>query len=189
MTDSVSIEITKADFTRLQRYAEPLVDTPATALKRVLDRVEGSSELETPPPSEDLPTVFFEVPPMTHTKFLGGVIDGHAPDKNTWDAFLRLAFKIGKEKSGGFGELKRTSGANMVLEKKDVEGYKYDEYLGFSYQGVSTEDALSIVIRLTKSYQLMWRVEFEWRDKVGAAFPGRRATLGMAHDLVTGGIL
>jgi len=192
MTNLVTIQVEQDDFHRLQQYAEPLVDTPASALRKVLDKADASADekstkMETK--ENPLPIIFFAMPPITHTKFLGGVFEGRDPEKNTWDAFLRLALEICQSKAGDFDKLKRASGANIVAEVKNDKGYKYNTKLRFSYQGVSADDALSIIERLAKHFGLQWRAEFEWRDKQEAAFPGQRATLGMAHGQITGGII
>jgi hypothetical protein len=188
MAEMMSIDIFKSDFNRLKAIAEPLVDTPASIVSRILDAYQV---YEMPEPKhlsdEQLPMVFSVIPPMTHTKLLGAQIENRAPEKVNWDGLLRLALEIGLEKLGGFSDLKRVSGANMLQARKSDDGYKFVERLGFSYQGVSAEDALKIVERISKSLSLQWRIEFEWRDKPDAFLPGQRATLGMAFGLMTGG--
>ena len=72
----------------------------------------------------------------------------------------------------------------MVQTRKADDGYKFIEKLGFSYQGVSAEDALKIVERISKFLSLQWRIEFEWRDKPDAFLPGgaRDARYGFSSD-------
>lgn len=173
------IEISEFDFTRLQGYAEPLVDTPATALTKVLNKLEGiSSTASFAQPahsqSAEAPGVYgpTNLPPLTHTKFLSGRIGERKPEKNTWDSMVQLGLRCLFEKYGTAQNVRTKSGANLLSGSKTDEGYKFIPDLDLSYQGVSAEDAAKILIRIARDLEVALVVNFVWRDKAQAYKPG-----------------
>lgn len=173
----MKIEITDEDFHRLQALAEPLVDTPATVVARLLDFFETGqkADLDSEKEEKPLPGLSFEIPPLTHTKLLMARFNGKEPDRLTWDGLLRLALEESWKKAEDFQALKSAAGANMVDHNKSDQGYKYLPNLKLSYQGVSAEDAVKIIKRLTGYLWTECEFEFEWRNKPGACMPGKRA--------------
>ena len=129
-----------------------------------------------------------EIPPLTHTKFLDGKLEGVSPDKKSWDSFLLIALNAAFERLNDVDELRRVSGANLKNGRKEDEGYKFLSDKGYSYQGVSAEDAMKIVHRICKHFNWRCELEFEWRDKVDAFLPGSRAQLNIYGNLVNGGV-
>lgn len=178
-----TIELSDADFQRLQKIAVPLVDTPETVIRKLLDSYERTNG-KAPPPST-LPSASpgpkhydaRSIPPLTHTKLLAGEFDGVRPQRTTWDGLVRLALVRVWEKSGDVRELKRMAGANVVGGEKHDEGYKFLPSHGFSYQGVSAEDAAKIIVRCARALGCGACFEFEWRDKPEAHRPGQRAAV------------
>lgn len=172
-----SIEISEADFQRLQRIAVPLVDTPGTVMTKLLDSYEkanGATVPKTPAKSNVLQFDPGNIPPLTHTKLLAAEFDGETPSKITWDALVQLALTRVMKKCATIKDLQRQSGANVTNGEKRDEGYKFLASQGFSYQGVSAEDAAKIVIRCARSLGCSAFFEFEWRDKPEAFQPGKR---------------
>jgi hypothetical protein len=100
-----------------------------------------------------------------------------APDKINWDALVRLALTQVLDQFKTLKELRRCSGANVVQGKKSDDGYKFLASHGFSYQGVSAEDAAKIVIRCASALNCGLYFEFEWRNKEGAFRPGKRGVV------------
>ena len=179
-----TIEISDTDFKRLQKIAVPLVDTTATAFSRLLDYYEGDSGAppDAAPPTPQGPALIFgakNVPPMVHTKLLDGRFDGRAPEKVNWDGLVRMALVSTIDSCGSAKELHRLSGANVVSGTKVTDGYKHVPSHDFSYQGVSAEGAVDIVVRCAKALGRGAHVEFEWRNKDGAHRPGERAVLSV----------
>ena len=176
------IEIADRDFVRLQRVAVPFIDTPATALTKVLDALESlSAEIgdnRTQPIVSTMATYHHDnLPPLIHAKLLDAEFGGKQPDKMTWDALVRLALVEAKSKTGTVQGVQKISAANLIGGRKEDEGYKYVADHGFSYQGVSAEDAVKIVFRCAKVMGLDFSAEFEWRSKEDAFRPGERARL------------
>lgn len=174
------IDISDTDFPRLQALAEPFVDSPATVVSRLLDHFLASQEnrdksritLQEPTP---LAYSVNNIPPLKHTKLMVASFAGHSSKKNTWDAFVQLALSTAfVAMSRSLAELRRVSGANLANGRKVDEGFKYLDDLGFSYQGVSAEDAIQIVVRCARGLNEAFQVEFVWRDKPDAYKPGER---------------
>lgn len=176
-----TIDIFEADFSRLQRIAVPLVDTPATVFARLLDFYESVDKETRPAPSPPPPLANFDaktIPPMVHTKLLSASLGGVEPEKPAWDSLVRMALlKVFEANGKNVVELRRLSGANVAQGKKESDGYKYVPSHGFSYQGVSAEDAVSIIARCAKALRRAVIMDFEWRNKDGAFKPGERATI------------
>lgn len=178
-----TIEITDHDFTRLQKVAVPFIDTPATAFTKVMDAFERSmgcaNSVDVPVPAASTLPVYHHdnLPPLTHTKLLEARFGGVQPEKAAWDALVRLALVEVRNKVGTIQDLRKMAAANVVEGRKDDEGYKFLPEHGFSYQGVSAEDAVKIVFRCAKGLKVDFAAEFEWRSKEDAYRRGERARL------------
>lgn len=173
------IDISDHDFRRLQSYAEPFVDTPATALSKVLDLLESENASPQNVADSTASTKQAErysatsLPPLTHTKILSGRLGSVEPEKSTWDAMVCLALKSLQEKYDDIRMVRMKSGANIVAGSKLDEGYKFLSDCGFSYQGVSAEDAVKILLRSARDLGVEMVIEFVWRDKPEAYKPGQ----------------
>jgi hypothetical protein len=183
-----TIEISDADFRRLQEIAEPLVDSPADVCRRLLDlwfqqqeapasalTVADASEIHVYRES-DLPALA-KKKALLHTKLLAGRFGDRKPEKQNWDALVRLALVAVIDEHKTVEDLRRLSGANVVSGRKTDEGYKPVQQYGFSYQGVSAPDAVEIILRCARSLKQSVYVEFEWRNKAAAYRPGERAAI------------
>jgi hypothetical protein len=183
-----TIEISDADFRRLQQIAEPLVDSSSDVCRRLLDFwFQQQQRLASPPIAADASGIHVYREPdlpalakkkaLLHTKLLAGQFGDRKPDKQNWDAMVRLALVSVIDEHKTVEELRRLSGANVVSELKTDEGYKPIQDYGFSYQGVSAPDAVDIILRCARSLKQPVYLEFEWRDKAAAYRPGERAAI------------
>ena len=179
-----TIEISETDYKRLQKIAEPFVDTPATAFSRVLDHyarhnVAPSDAAPATPKGQVLTFGIKDIPSVIHTKLLAGHFNGHAPAKINWDGLMQTALGLTFDSCGSVEELHRLSGANVVQGKKETDGYKYLPSQDFSYQGSSADGVVAIVVRCAKALGHKVHIEFEWRNKDKAYRPGKRAVLSI----------
>ena len=175
-----SIEITDADFRRLQKFAVPLVDTTTTVITKLLDMFEQPDSAVGRNSAESASNQHREygsgnLPRFAHAKLMDARFGERAPDKINWDSFVRLALEETIGKFITASELNRMSGAKCVQGKKETEGYKYLPSFDFSYQGVAAENAVKIIERCSKALKRVAHFEIEWRNKEGAHLPGQRA--------------
>lgn len=180
------IQITERDFQRLQSIAEPLVDTPASVVTKILDFFEqGKGSLPSAAPlKHEIKVLEFssgQIPPLTHTKLLAGSFEEIEPEKATWDSLYKLALTRTFKRHPDLKELRRISGANLVAGTKEDEGYRPIPNFQFSYQGVSATDAAACVARCARALGCEAWFEFEWRQKDGAHAPGKRARVSVSR--------
>jgi hypothetical protein len=177
------IEIDEGVFKRLQAIAIPFVDTPSLTIKRLLDQAENkdstSAAICAPVPA--FAGVFSEpnLPPLVHVRLLRAEFGTHEPTKVNWDSLVQLALSKVNSNVKTARELHAASGANVVDGAKSDDGYKYIEKEGFSYQGVSAQEAVRIVASCSRFLKIKTRIEFEWRVKAGAFRPGERAIISV----------
>ena len=182
-----TIEISDADFRRLQEIAEPLIDSPSDVCRRLLDLWFQQQEARVSLPIVDASDIHVyresDLPALTkkkallHTKLLAGQFADRKPEKQNWDSLVRLALVAVIDEHKTVEDLRRLSGANVVSGTKTDEGYKPVQRYGFSYQGVSAPDAVDIILRCARSLRKPVYIEFAWRDKAAAYRPGERAAI------------
>ena len=178
----MKIDILDSDFPRLQALAEPFIDTPATVISKLLDEFEQRQTAKLPAGSSvKAPSYSLQsLPPLTHTKVMGGHFNGAKPAKQTWDSYVRHALIEVLKKAGSVEELRRLSGANVREGRFEEQGYKYIPERRFSFQGVSAEDAVKIIGRCARTLNVPFEIEFVWRDNPDAHRPGERGTIKYA---------
>lgn len=179
------IDVSDTTFQRLQALAVPFVDAPGDVIDRLLDHYESVKKIDIPKPygtaavgSPNGRTFDPSSPPdLTHTRLMKAVLGGKALPRPKWNELVRQIHRVAYEQLGDFDELRRMSTANMENGNKQDEGYKPLNGLGFSIQGVDSNEAWRIVYGLAKRLGVSLEVEFEWREKEGAAFPGSPGAL------------
>lgn len=183
------IVIEQKTFERLQRHAKPLVDTPDSVIARALDaldQLEGSGATSQVPTPRGGATAAGErgmvfgttepLPDVRHTRLLAASIGGSSVRAN-WNNVLRALLLRARRHYGDFGQLKRRCAVNIVPREKSDEGYRYLPQAGFSYQGVNANAAAGAIVSLAKDIGVALDLDFEWRNKEQAAYPGRRASI------------
>lgn len=170
-----NIEVPNDLFQRLQKIAVPFIDTPATVIEKLLNHFEGSSQSDKSASnsSEVMHFAATNIPALRHTNLVSASFGGDQPEAMNWNSLVRLALSKGSWEFGGVDGLRRVSQARIVDGVKEDNGYKPVANLGFSFQGVSADDAARIIVRLAKALQVDAHFEWEWRLKDDAYAPGR----------------
>jgi hypothetical protein len=185
--DLAQISVYAVDFPRLQALSEPLIDQTQDVISRIIDFYEAHHHGPTvkPPRSSDADLIFevgfHPLPSLRHTKLMAAEFNQKAPILTNWNSLFRLALvetfqAVGRD----IDELRNVSGAKIVSGTKTDEGYKYHRRGDFSFQGVSADAALNIIIRCARESGFGFHTRFIWRDKDDAAFPGKRGEISFS---------
>ncbi len=189
-----TIQISDDNFTKLQELAVPLVDTPDSVISRLLKSytqfTANHSDLpvRTPKPSRPIAVdggvsilKFTEsnLPDLTHTTFVSGNADGRVA--TDWNHLMLVAHGISFERlNGDVNALKILSSANIKSGEHFDHGFKSIKGYPFSVQGVETNKACAIILRLARHFKFPVVVEFRWQQKERAAYPGQSGRLTFA---------
>jgi hypothetical protein len=185
MDRPVTVKLSEETFARLQNLAVPLVDTIESVIKDLLDKQGPSIEPEPTHPidkkGDGVPAYPATMPPdLTHTKLLSCSFNGVDLVPPSWNGLLVAAIRAAHAKSPA--EMKRLVGIPYVKGKED-EGYKHLADIDISYQGQDAKSAWKVAQHIAQKLGIEVTVDFAWRHKVGAAFPGQsgRMVAGIAR--------
>lgn len=176
------VDIPDSTFTRLQQFARPFIDTPASVIERALDALEREVGGKSPSPAANTPSGNFlefqpnSPPNLTHTRVLAAKFQGHIVQPK-WNSLLRHAHEVAFRKLGNYEKLEEKTIARIHKGAKTDDGFQPLGNLGFSIQGVAANDAWKAVLHLARALGCSVEVEFEWRSKEDAQHPGRRGRL------------
>lgn len=169
-------------FQRLQRHARPLIDTPDAVVGRALDALEESVAAS----ADSMPDPFRftdrNIPDLRHAKLLKASLDGRPVNDATWNAVLDRLIEIGVEYGMSADDFREIQGLNIVPGSKTIEGYRYLRKARMSVQGQDANRAARAALSIAKKVGAILEIEFVWRDKPGAAHPGRKAMVGSSRS-------
>lgn len=173
------ITIEQATFERLQRHAQPLVDTVDAVVNRALDAMETGVWRQ---PDERFLVVEHEVDPdrlpdVTHTKMLAARLAAADLERPNWNRLLHRVLVLSMGRVADLNELRRLCPANMVCGSKTDEGYTHLPEIDISVQGLSANEACAALTVTARALGIELDVAFMWRAKEGAAHPGERGRL------------
>lgn len=170
------IEVSQQTFERLQALARPLIDSSDAVISRLIDfRIAATTqddnfpgpELEFPPDSP---------PTLTFTKLREAAFANQKIQRPTWAELVRVSIEFGMIRFG-FEHLQKITDANITRGRRDGDGYAYIPHLDISLQGEDAPDCWRIAFALARKLSVPILVHFEWRDKEGAAHPGKTGRL------------
>lgn len=174
-----TIELSDVTHTRLVALMGP-DDTTESTVARLLDfynhgaGTPGPAGLRAVTDDGVMRFVGAGTPDLTHTKVLSARIDGLDVPRAKWNTILsHLAVTAFK---GGFNKVKSPMSGIVRGEKTD-SGYKFYPKANISIQGQDANDAWRMSVELANRIDVDITVECEWRDKVAAAHPGKKAIL------------
>jgi hypothetical protein len=169
------ISISQSTFERLQKQAKPLVDTVDSVINRALDAID------VPKPAggngQSYERIVAAGTDMTHTKVLDASVDGRPVAKPNWNKVLDEVVRRAMQTYRDFDKVSLLCPVNMMLGRKEDEGYGYLPDIDVSIQGQDANAASHAISRLAHAIGLGVDIGFIWRQKTGAAFPGMRGRL------------
>ena len=174
---SHKVDLSDATLKRLQKHAVPLVDSVETVVRKLIDFYErehsAQPKLKSPPAAERARTFSATSPPdLTHTKVLSVKLGGTPLTKRNWNGLLFEAIRRAKDRLSSEIDARRLIIVNFVHGKKEGEGYVFIPEVGLSVQGQDSNSAWRGACHIAQKLGIPVEVEFLWRAKEGAAFPG-----------------
>jgi hypothetical protein len=172
-----SIDLTDDLFTRLQKHAVPLVDTPLTVIARALDALEaGDEEPSSQAASPAGPRSFnpAAAPNLSHTTPRRAQVADKALPKNQtyWNPIMFAVITEAAKKGVSTEDLLDLLTIPSVKGKKEDSGYRYLQEAGLSVQGQDANSAWKQTYRIASSVGVPVQVVFVWQDNPKAAMPG-----------------
>lgn len=181
---TTQIEIERSTFQRLQKHAQPLVDTLDTVVNRALDALDRQD-----PPAHrgrqhivERSVVPDGLPNLRHTKVLEASVDGHPIVRPNWNGVVDRMLVAAQARVGSFEELRRYWPGNLVQGPKNDEGYRHLAELGISVQASTANSAGQRLVRAARQFGIRFDVRFMWRHRPGAAHPGESALLSVSDS-------
>lgn len=118
-------------------------------------------------------------PSLRHTKLLSVRVAG-AVLQLTWNGLLlHMIRRLSRKQLENPKETRRLIVTNFLIGKKEDEGYRFLPDLGISVQGQDADYCWKGASHIARSLGLTLEVEFLWRMKEGAAFPGSTGKLSV----------
>ena len=169
--------------------------TPSAVIDRLVREGMEKYDLEVERPNDtpsylapaegghNIPHLFTETPGLTHTKCIDARVDGMQLANPKWSSILIAAIAAVKSRGHTGRDLASALQINASPSRLESNGYKFYPNIGISVQGQSAPDAWREAARLAEKFDFDISVEFVWREKEGAAFPGQvgKMTIGKAE--------
>ncbi|MGD0597720.1 MAG: type I restriction enzyme HsdR N-terminal domain-containing protein [Sedimentisphaerales bacterium] len=113
-------------------------------------------------------------PNLHHAKLIEARIGSQMANK--WNNLLSCAIKIAMEKQMSINELQSIS-VPIKVGQVNTDGYSPMPGTGVSFQNVDANRAWQLTLALVKKLNIAVSVKFKWREKDGAAHPGKEGLL------------
>jgi hypothetical protein len=178
---STVIRVPEDVYRRLQKFAQPFEDTPASVIERVLTYYEAHhiSASSVSPTSSNLSVGLRSgaatpplAPDLTHTF----VVHAHVGpvEVSNWNQLKNETFAQALPKIGFHG-LQKVVGNRVTEGSKRAKGWVYRADVGISAQDTDANVSLRLAKEVAAAAQLEIGGEFEWKKVRGALKPGTRA--------------
>lgn len=168
---TINVEETQ-DFIKKTASRMPPPSQPQVAPPRQIVTAERQSAFGTT--AEILPFRPDEPPNLTFTKIIKATFGTQSTNK--WNALVRCAVKEALQKNMSISRLKSLL-SNVQEGQKNDEGYRPLPGMNVSVGGVAADNAWSLALLLAKELNVEITVRFRWREKDGAAYPGKEGLL------------
>ena len=185
----IEVLLPEKTFKRLQELAVPFEDTPASVVERLLDfhdehqrllprQQSESSEASTAGQDNLDPS---RPPDLAHTRIQRATF----ADKTArnWNELVRVSHEEAVGSAGGPKALCRLSKSNATPGRQSDKGFHYLASIDVSVQNVDANMAWKNALHLAQTSQVSIQVQFEWRDKEAAAYPGQAGVLEWSPEL------
>ena len=188
------IRIPEPVYDKLQSFAAPFIDTPASVIERLIDYYEinknnGSSNSTGKniinQRSDKIRTYDPENPPnLLHTRIIKANVGGSSA--YNWNNLVHATHREVMETPGSFDELSQISISNIIKGKYTYSGYLYYKDMDISIQGVNANTAWKHALELAQKSEINIKVIFQWRKNKGASNPGGKGILEWRKNSING---
>ena len=175
----VDITIGRTTFERLQRHAQPLVDTPDAVVNRALDALEGHMTNRRARTSSRWTARSTRAGcPISRTRRSlppGSEVKRSRGQTGTECSNARWSGRCGPREASRswIGCAPR----NLVRGRKIDDGYHHLSEIDVSIQGLSANEACNALIETAQQSGMGLEITFRWRAKERAAYPTQTALL------------
>jgi hypothetical protein len=178
---SHTVVLSEATIARLQKLdlTVPLVDSIESVVNKLADFYERSDSarrgvVPNAKPIAPAPRQFnaYSPPDLTYTKVLSVKFDGASLGKASWNGLLFKAIRGTKSHLKTIDDARRLIIVNFIRGRKDDEGYHFLPEVDLSVQGQDANSAWRGTSHIAVQLGIPLEVEFLWRSKKRAAYPG-----------------
>lgn len=178
------VTLSDSTFAKLKALAEPFTDTPESVVLALAEaelsrrgiRANGNS-MHQPKSPEVLSINPDSHVNLTHTRLLSATVDRQPLHRPKWNELREHLHVQALRRLGSFDALRAASSANLRSGRYEEDGYRYVPNGDFSIQGVDANHAWDHSLGLARRIEVAVEVMVEWRDKEGAALPGKRGVM------------
>lgn len=170
------IRVSDTTYRLLQKHAIPLEDNNDSMVYKAIKFFDQHhTPVSNQPIANEHKIDANSQPDLRHTK----ILDAHFNNvkiKN-WNGLLKEALIQAWQKAEDFNALRRMTTANIVQGKRSDSGYAYIPEIDISVQGIDSTSAWRLSKEIAQKLNVSLSVDFIWRDKKGAAHPGKNGQL------------
>lgn len=168
------IEVSDSTYERFGGYAKPF-ETPENLLIRFMESWEKNNGKDEALEPKSGDTMEFSIAPrLTHAKLLKVKVLNEIMASPTWAKLLwDMIQRIPKAQLATDEEARKLIIIPFVRGEKVDDGYKFIQNRGISIQNQDSNGAWKAISYLAKQLGIRVEVEFVWRNKDGAAYPGK----------------
>ncbi|MGL6140844.1 MAG: T4SS efffector SepA family protein [Planktothrix sp.] len=194
MTQGKVIRISNPIFTRLQAIAEPLTDTSASVIEKLLDFYEqhqnNATKLVTNKkvkPLSNIRELNPENPPkLAHSKVTKVILNNLHLTNPGWNEIIEeihiIAMNKINSREKSYDKLILVTSFNITDGEYTQKGYKFIQKLNISIQNVSSDHAWKGILKMVKTLDISVTIYLTLNDKEGASFPGEECLLSWSPD-------
>ena len=174
------IKVNQATYDRLREHDALRIDT----LEKIVDF--GLTHVHTRPDTalpSWLPTVKEmhidpeNLPSMTFTRIIEATIDEQQIKKPSWNRLLTNMLTLAFQRRIGMDEIGNLDYIRVIRGKKEGQGYIYLPEVNMSVQSQSARIACRVTLELAKQLGISISINFIWRAKEGAFYPGQKGQI------------
>jgi hypothetical protein len=114
---------------------------------------------------------------LSHSKVVSATVDGKELHRPKWNGVREHLLLLALERLGSFVALQKGADARLRQGKFEEDGFKYLPVGDFSVQGVDSNMCWEHSHKLAQSLGLGLKLRVFWREKEGAAHPGKFGVL------------